>query len=159
MALTENLCTAPAGIPSKSGACFYATCKTYDCSYDYSHKRVGIIGNGSSAIQIVPSMQKLPGANLHVFMRSRTWIAQSFGESSIQKLHLDSQKFTDEDRKNFMKNEEYHAFRKLIESEGNSVHALSQNGSEFAEGARKAFTELMRARLEKRPELAEFLIP
>ena len=53
----------------------------------------------------------------------------------------------------------YHAFRKLIESEGNAVHAISIRGSAFNEKARKAFTELMETRLKKKPELAEYLVP
>jgi cation diffusion facilitator CzcD-associated flavoprotein CzcO len=60
--------------------------------FDFQHKKVGVIGSGSSAIQIVPSLQKLPGIQMSCFVRGRTWIAQSFGESSMEKLHLDHQK-------------------------------------------------------------------
>lgn len=105
-------------------------------------------------------MQKVPGVDLKCFMRSRTWIAQSFGEMAMQKLHFDHLTFTDEDRDQFMDTEEkYHHFRKTIETEGNAVHNVSQRGSAFAEGARQMFTDLMKTRLAKRPELAEFLIP
>jgi cation diffusion facilitator CzcD-associated flavoprotein CzcO len=66
---------------------------------------------------------------------------------------------TEEDREKFMTDERYHAFRKTIEEEGNAVHSVSIAGSEFSEGARKAFTELMKSRLAKKPELAQYLLP
>ncbi|OAL38186.1 hypothetical protein AYO20_02638 [Fonsecaea nubica] len=53
----------------------------WDHSFDYSHKRIGIIGNGSSAIQILPQMAKLPGTQVVSFQRGATWITQSLGEA------------------------------------------------------------------------------
>jgi cation diffusion facilitator CzcD-associated flavoprotein CzcO len=58
-------------------------------SYDFKSKRVGIIGNGSSAIQIIPSLQKLEGTKLTCFMRSPTWIAGAFGDNAMKQLGLD----------------------------------------------------------------------
>ncbi|KAK5552811.1 hypothetical protein LTR46_009227 [Exophiala xenobiotica] len=52
----------------------------WDHSYDYSHKKIGIIGNGSSAIQILPQMAKLAGTQIVSFQRGTTWITQSLGE-------------------------------------------------------------------------------
>lgn len=52
----------------------------WEHSYDYSHKRVGVIGNGSSGIQILPQMAKLPGTQVVSFQRGTTWITQSLGE-------------------------------------------------------------------------------
>ncbi|KAI5850754.1 hypothetical protein BZA05DRAFT_430466 [Tricharina praecox] len=48
----------------------------WDSSYDYVGKKVGIIGNGSSGIQVLPPMQKTVGDSGHVynFIRSPTWI-------------------------------------------------------------------------------------
>jgi hypothetical protein len=53
----------------------------WDHSYDYAHKKIGIIGNGSSAIQILPQMAKLPGTQVVSFQRGATWITQSLGEA------------------------------------------------------------------------------
>lgn len=55
--------------------------------------------------------------------------------------------------------EKYHAFRKIIETEGNAMHSFSLKGSPVSEYAREAFTQLMRSRLIKKPELMESLIP
>lgn len=61
-------------------------------SYDFKNKRVGVIGGGSSSIQIVPNLQKLEGINLTCFVRSRTWISNPFGDSAMEKLGLDPAK-------------------------------------------------------------------
>ena len=58
-------------------------------SYDFKGKRVGVIGNGSSAIQIIPSIQKTEGISLSCFMRSPTWIASAFGDVPMVQLGLD----------------------------------------------------------------------
>ena len=50
------------------------------CSYDFKNKRIGVIGGGSSAIQIVPNLQKVEGTQLACFVRSRTWISNPFGD-------------------------------------------------------------------------------
>ena len=57
--------------------------------YDYTNKRIGVIGSGSSAIQIVPQMQKLEGVKVSSFVRNKTWIAMPFGAQAAEKLQLD----------------------------------------------------------------------
>ncbi|KAL2182866.1 FAD/NAD(P)-binding domain-containing protein [Thermothelomyces heterothallicus CBS 203.75] len=61
----------------------------WDTSYDFRNKRIGIIGNGSSAIQIIPSLQKVEGAQLTCFMRSPTWISSAFGDQGMIELGMD----------------------------------------------------------------------
>jgi hypothetical protein len=61
--------------------------------YDFKNKKVGVIGGGSSSIQIVPSLQKLEGIKLSCFVRSKTWISNPFGDHSMQKLGLDPEVF------------------------------------------------------------------
>ena len=46
----------------------------WDHNYDYSNKRIAVIGNGSSGIQIVPQMTKLPGTDVTNFIRGPTWV-------------------------------------------------------------------------------------
>jgi cation diffusion facilitator CzcD-associated flavoprotein CzcO len=57
--------------------------------YDFRNKRIGVIGGGSSSIQIVPSLQKVEGARLTCFIRSRTWISNPFGDQVMKELGLD----------------------------------------------------------------------
>lgn len=60
--------------------------------YDFKNKRIGIIGGGSSSIQIVPNLQKIEGTELKCFVRSKTWISNPFGDESMKKLGLDPKK-------------------------------------------------------------------
>lgn len=53
----------------------------WDHSYDYSGKRIGIIGNGSSGIQILPKLAQLEGTEIVSFQRGPTWITPSLGEA------------------------------------------------------------------------------
>lgn len=57
--------------------------------YDFRDKKVGVVGNGSSSIQIVPSLQPLEGIQMTVFMRSPTWISGAFGDAAMVALGLD----------------------------------------------------------------------
>ncbi|KAL5331432.1 hypothetical protein ACEPPN_000962 [Leptodophora sp. 'Broadleaf-Isolate-01'] len=132
----------------------------WDEKFDYSNKKIGVVGVGSSAIQIIPNLQKLPGAQLSCFIRSKTWIATPFGESASTKLQMTDTTHSPEERRYFVENKEaYHKFRKTIETEGNTMYDVTLKGSASSIAAQKYFTELMQTRLAKRPELAEFLIP
>ncbi|KAF5536882.1 monooxygenase [Fusarium phyllophilum] len=45
----------------------------WDWSYDFAGKRVGIIGNGATAVQIAPEVAKV-ASHLSIFQRSPNWI-------------------------------------------------------------------------------------
>jgi hypothetical protein len=51
----------------------------WDHNFDYSHKKIGIIGNGSSGIQILPKLARLEGTEIVSFQRGPTWITPSLG--------------------------------------------------------------------------------
>jgi cation diffusion facilitator CzcD-associated flavoprotein CzcO len=50
----------------------------WDHSVDFEGKTVGIIGTGSTSVQIVPALQPIV-KQLQVYMRSSTWISPPFG--------------------------------------------------------------------------------
>ncbi|KAH6723072.1 hypothetical protein BKA61DRAFT_533841 [Leptodontidium sp. MPI-SDFR-AT-0119] len=130
--------------------------------YDFKHKTVGIIGGGSSSIQIVPNLQKLEGIKLNCFVRSKAWISNPFGDNAMKALGLDPKtiEFSPEQIQAFQTDPESHLkFRQTIEREGNTVHALSLAKSDVQKHAVEAFTAMMRQRLDKKPEIADFLIP
>lgn len=70
-------------------SCFCQFVANKPCSYDFKNKKIGVIGNGSSAIQIIPSLQKVEGTKLTCFMRSPTWISGAFGDNAMKQLGLD----------------------------------------------------------------------
>ncbi|KAI0205291.1 flavin-binding monooxygenase [Astrocystis sublimbata] len=131
-------------------------------SYDCSNKRIGIIGNGSSSIQIVPRLQKIEGTQLSCFVRSKTWITNPFGDVVMRKLGLDPKKldFSVEQRQEFAQNpEKLFRFRKEVEVDGNTIHEVSFRDSEMQRSGMGLFRAEMQQRLAKNPEIAEFLIP
>ncbi|KAI1736655.1 flavin-binding monooxygenase [Xylaria scruposa] len=130
--------------------------------YDFRNKRIGIIGNGSSAIQIVPSLQKIEGAQLSCFVRSKTWITNPFGDVVMNKLGLDPKQleFTREQRQEFARNpQKLFNFRKEIEVDGNTIHEVSFRDSDMQRGGMALFRAAMQQRLAPKPDIAEFLIP
>ncbi|KAI0546280.1 flavin-binding monooxygenase [Xylaria curta] len=130
--------------------------------YDFKNKRIGIIGNGSSAIQIVPSLQKIEGTQLSCFVRSKTWITNPFGDVVMNKLGLDPRQleFTREQRQEFAENpQKLFNFRKEIEVDGNTIHEVSFRDSGMQRGGMALFREEMQQRLAPKPDIAEFLIP
>lgn len=58
--------------------------------YDFRNKRIAVIGGGSSSIQIVPELQKVPGAQLSVFVRHKTWITNRFGDYIMGQMGWDT---------------------------------------------------------------------
>lgn len=54
---------------------------SWDHEYDYSHKRIGIIGNGSSGIQILPQLAKREGTHITSLQKGPTWITPSLGST------------------------------------------------------------------------------
>jgi hypothetical protein len=122
--------------------------------YDFRNKKVGVIGGGSSSIQIVPCLQRLEGVKMNCFVRSKTLISNPFGEMSMEKLGLDPTIFecklfpssqldkliTHDIRREFEANPEaYFKFRKVIEQDGNLMHPATLACSDVQKGAVEAF--------------------
>ncbi|KIV95333.1 hypothetical protein PV10_03002 [Exophiala mesophila] len=94
----------------------------WDPSVDFQDKTIGLIGTGSSAIQIVPKLQQL-AKQLKIFMRSPTWITPAIGGKTSDQFQGDDKAdgntgheqftFTDEQKARFKSDPEYHLqFRK-----------------------------------------------
>ncbi|KAL4945074.1 hypothetical protein BDV06DRAFT_219606 [Aspergillus oleicola] len=133
----------------------------WDESYDYGGKRVAVIGNGSSGIQIVPGM--LPKVtHLDHYIRGRTWLSPTFAREHVNKRNseLENFSFTPEEIETFKKDHSaYQKFRKEIETELQSVHGCTLVGSPEQVGATTFFTENMERRLRNKPELIKDLLP
>lgn len=75
------------GLADFQGACFHTA--RWDESVDLRGKRVGLVGTGSTAVQIVPEVQKL-AARLHLFQRTPQWIFplpnRAYGERARARL-------------------------------------------------------------------------
>ncbi|ORY81800.1 FAD/NAD(P)-binding domain-containing protein [Leucosporidium creatinivorum] len=124
-------------------------------------KRVAVIGSGSSAIQIVPALQPF-AKQLDQYVRGSAWVAAPFASSELLKRSPNgtNHKFTDEELARFRDDTEfYNEFRHAQEAELNCLHHLTFHGSAGQVAAVAEFKEAMSAKLAKKPEIAERLIP
>lgn len=94
--------------------------------YDFEYKRIGVIGSGSSAIQIIPKMQAKKGAKLNCFIRNRTWISPPLGQAMQDKYGIQEFEFTQEQIKKFEEDtKSWTDFRMDIEADANNIHAVT----------------------------------
>lgn len=76
-----------------------------------------MIGNGSSGIQIIPQLAKLPGTDVVSFQRGPTWVVATMNPASL--LGKDdpayNPAYTDEDKKRFRENpKEHNKYRRTL---------------------------------------------
>ncbi|KEF56736.1 uncharacterized protein A1O9_06926 [Exophiala aquamarina CBS 119918] len=140
----------------------------WDHSVSFKGKAVGVIGTGSTSVQIIPVLQKVAN-KVDVFMRSPTWISPPFGATALAQLRKGVEpppgqrqyKFTEEDKKRFRDDPEYFLrFRKEIEAEINSLFEMYISRSDVQVQFRDVIEKEMLRRLGPGNEkLKEFIIP
>lgn len=134
----------------------------WDKSYDLRSKKIAVVGNGSSAIQIVPKLQELEGTQLSCFIRSPTWISSAFGDSTMRDLGLDPKvtEFT-EDQKSLFRSDPsiLLKFRKAFEDFGTSLHNSTMSGHPMSIKGQAFFKSDMESKLSARPDLLAKIIP
>ena len=130
----------------------------WDATYDFTDKNVAVIGNGSSAIQIVPELQKVARKVTNI-ARSPTWISAPFGEE-LSKEAGTNPEYTDEEKEEFRnKPEVLRDYRKKIMHTFNHFYEALIEGSASNLEAKAKTKALMKQRLKNRPDLAAKLIP
>lgn len=95
----------------------------WDHSYDYSHKRIGIVGNGSSGIQILPQMAMLEGTEVISFQRSPTWVVSRTDPGKLlgRPNSGPNPAYTEEEQERFREEPEaHHKYRKSL------IHAFNK---------------------------------
>ncbi|KAJ3871890.1 FAD/NAD-binding domain-containing protein [Lentinula edodes] len=140
-----------------------AKTKWEDTVKSWGEKKIGVIGVGSSAIQIVPALQPRV-KTISNFVRGKTWVSASFVREHLVTLangdeSVDIYTFTDKDKKKFRDKEYYREFRRGLESDLNGAHLATLRGNPLQQGAREIFEKIMRQKLSKKPWIAEHLIP
>ncbi|CAK7207280.1 hypothetical protein SEUCBS139899_010090 [Sporothrix eucalyptigena] len=129
----------------------------YDTSASLDGKVVGVIGTGSSGIQIVPQVQPV-AKHLYCFYRSPAWISPELAEE-IAPQGRDTI-YTKEQQEAWANDPD--AFLKLRKR---ATHILNDGfdiivkGSDIQKEATQKSRELMETRLARKPELIEKLTP
>ncbi|KAL4998472.1 hypothetical protein BDV10DRAFT_167114 [Aspergillus recurvatus] len=131
----------------------------WDPSYDWTDKRIAVLGNGSSGLQIVPALQ--PKASKIVnYIRNPTWVSTNIA-GDITKDHRGTNfAYTEDEKKLYRENPEaFLEYRKYVERSVNSVFRIMLSGSEENKFLLNLVNRVMRERLSRNPHLIEKLIP
>ncbi|ODM22507.1 hypothetical protein SI65_00095 [Aspergillus cristatus] len=88
--------------------------------------RVAIIGNGSSAIQILPQMQRT-AKHIVTYIRNPTWISPSLATTNLESNGGQNITYTEEEKKRLRENpDELCTLRKTLEHELNSFFEMKR---------------------------------
>ncbi|KIX06705.1 uncharacterized protein Z518_04681 [Rhinocladiella mackenziei CBS 650.93] len=124
----------------------------WDQSLDLTDKKIGLIGNGSSGIQILPTI--LPQVKHAVnFIREPAWI------SPIILPGFEARKFDEQEKQEFQQNPDKHLqYRRSIESSGNAIFPLFLTESQQQQQAMSFFSQSMKDQIPD-PYLRQKLVP
>lgn len=129
----------------------------WDPQLSWDGKRVALIGNGSSAIQILPQMQKT-ASHITTYIRSSTWISSNFAAEFARDGK--NFKYSEEEKKEFREDPaKLKALRKEIEHGFNMFFYALLNESPAQAAVYDLFKKNMTTRLNGDPELCAKLIP
>ncbi|KAK0295900.1 hypothetical protein LTR91_011249 [Friedmanniomyces endolithicus] len=134
----------------------------WDHDYDYNDKRIAVIGNGSSGIQIVPQLQKLPGTDVTNFLRGPTWVYYRVPPSTHLGRETDDPNpaYTEEEKKRWRENPaELRKMRHDMIARTNKAFRMFVKGSDTNKDAVAFATKQMAAKLSNDTRLCEMLIP
>jgi cation diffusion facilitator CzcD-associated flavoprotein CzcO len=133
----------------------------WDKEYDYSGKRVAVIGNGASGLQIVPNILPTVG-HLDHYIRSKVWISPTFrgGLIEAQANNPGGHSYSPEQRTEFKeKSEVYLKYRKDLETNLHGGFKGGILGSPENEATRALWKKTMSDRVGGDQEWLEKLIP
>ncbi|RAK98790.1 flavin-containing monooxygenase [Aspergillus ibericus CBS 121593] len=131
----------------------------WDKSYDWTDKKIAVIGNGSSGLQIIPALQP-KAAKIVNYIRHPTWVSVNLCPDVTKDGMGTNFEYTDEERSKFREDPEgFLEYRKRIERSVNTVYKLMRKGSDLNQMLFNATDGLMRQRLSKNPDLIEKLVP
>ncbi|KAH8807115.1 hypothetical protein F5884DRAFT_702964 [Xylogone sp. PMI_703] len=128
----------------------------WDPSYDWTGKKVGVIGNGSSAIQLVPQVQKTAKSIVN-YIRNPTWIAANYlDEFSDGGNYV----YSEEKKREFREHPEKHfQMRKQMEHTFNQIFLAMLKGRPEQKAMDQTYRKIMHSRLGGDPELIKRMIP
>ncbi|EHL01173.1 putative sterigmatocystin biosynthesis monooxygenase stcW [Glarea lozoyensis 74030] len=107
--------------------------------FEYSGKRVAVIGNGSSGVQLVPAIQK---------------------ESILEDIKMEGDKYTPEQIEKFASDPEYYLkYMKIVEEQINNRFPGTIKDSDIARYTKQALTQYMKATLKGDEKLIKALVP
>lgn len=144
-----------AGLDSFKGTLMHSA--AWDANFDHTGKRVGVIGNGSSAIQIVPQLQS-DALKLVEYIRTPTWVIPDFlSEFTENGTNFE---YTAQQKQTWRENPtELRDLRRKMEHAFNTYFGIFKTTSPNQAYVREAFTQLMKSRLSDDEDLISKIVP
>lgn len=129
----------------------------WDDTIDLVGKKVAIIGNGSSGVQVLPAIKDKVAA-VSMYMRNPTWITPNFALNTAPKTK--GHAFSEEEKQHWADDtDQYLAYRKAVEAEINSHFPVYIRDSTQQAKAKEAAIAGLWNKLGAKPELAKLLQP
>lgn len=130
----------------------------WDNEYNFQGKKVGIIGNGASGVQILPQIQPI-AAHVTTFIRTPTWISPNF-VGHFAGVDGKNFSYSEEEKSEFHSNpQKLFALRKKLENDLNKYFSMIFRDSPEQASLRKSVEQLMLKRLRGNKEFASKLTP
>ena len=142
------------GIAQYKGTLFHSS--NWQHGVNLTDKRVALIGNGASGLQVLPSIQPI-AKHVDHYARNRTWVAGSFASSGVRRLEPNL--FSEEQKRSFLDPVVYYKYRKATETGYFERFGSIFKDSPENQALREQWEELMLARVAEKPELADKIIP
>lgn len=135
----------------------------WDSEYDYANKRIAVIGNGSSGVQIVPKLAQLPGTRITAVQRSANYVYMPLPPATLLGREEDTRAnppFSEEDKKRFREDPSFQReYRRKIIHQINSAFKMYIKGSAANQAATELARKQMASKLQHDPGLCAKLIP
>lgn len=133
----------------------------WDHEFQYAGKRIAVIGNGSSGIQILPEMAKLPNSQVTSFQRGPTWVVSRHTPAKLVGSDDPSPNpaYREEDKARFRDPEQMKKYRKTVQRNVNAAFKLFVKGSQYNKDTTDFARKQMAEKLGYDSELCAKLIP
>ncbi|KZF18925.1 putative flavin-binding monooxygenase [Xylona heveae TC161] len=142
------------GIQDFKGELFHSS--HWDKNFSAANKRVALIGNGASGLQLLPELQRVADHVDH-YARNTTWIVDAFASAAVRTI--EPKPFSAEQLKEFADPEKYLEYRRKEEGRYYRRFAAIFKDTPENKQLRETWTALMLKRVGDKPELADKIIP
>jgi cation diffusion facilitator CzcD-associated flavoprotein CzcO len=144
------------GINNYKGKLFHSS--NWDQTIDLKGKRVALIGNGASGLQVLPSIQPL-ASHVDHYARNPTWIADSFASGNVGVRRLEPNLFSETQLEEWKDPKKYLEYRREAERQYFQRFGAIFKDTPDNHALREKWTSMMLKRVADKPELADKIVP
>ncbi|KAJ5290272.1 uncharacterized protein N7443_010525 [Penicillium atrosanguineum] len=144
------------GVENYRGALFHSS--NWDHTIDLKGKRIALIGNGASGLQVLPSIEPI-ASHVDHYARNPTWIADSFSSGNAGVRRLEPNLFSVDQLESFKDPNEYLKYRTEVEKGYfQRFGAIFKDTPENQE-LREKWTGIMLSRIAGKTDLKDKILP